>query len=323
MHVLNILLVSFVQTSSPSASFPSSDRTTEGLEITSNIQLGVSSTPDEEQPEDPRVSSSIPTRSPTTLGNDDATTKGEATTERPEILTVTLLNEPTTEDLMQYSSGKSTERSALEMQTSARTTEDYSTKAKILMKEETSQATGPTSIESYSTTSQNKLRLKATSEAPIERTSIPESTEGPSTKAIERLMVDKTSVTAEVLTSPAAATTESHSTKSVENPMHEVTSEPTKDETSQPQTMEGPSTTAMESMMLVTSSHTTDVKASQPVSTETYSTMSKNKPMLEATSESPIDKTSDTGTTEASSTKIVEGAMLETISGVTNGKTPE
>ena len=198
MHISNILLVSFVQTSSPSASFPSSDRTTEGLEITSNVRLGVSSTPDEEQPEDPRVSSSIPTRSPTTLGNADATTKGEATTENPEILTVTVLNEPTTEDLMQYSSGKSTERSALEMQTSERTTEDtsqqgttqdYSTKAEILMKEKTSQAAGPTStsIESYSTTSQNKLRLEATSEAPMEHTSVPESTEGPSTKNNHRV----------------------------------------------------------------------------------------------------------------------------------------
>ena len=309
------MLVSPAQTSSPSASFPSSDSTTEGL-----------TTPDGEQAKNSRDSSSILTRSPTTALNTAATTnvvpEVKVTTKNPETSTITVLTEPTTEDLMQYSSAKLTEKSVLEIRTSERTTgetlrpgttEGYSTEVETRIEERTTHAPGIVSTESYSTQSENKPRLPETSETLMEQTSMPESTESPFTMAIE----EKSSQAAKVQTTPAVGTTESHSTTSVEKSIFGTTHEPSH-ETSQSQTKEDPSTVAVEG--LITS---TGVKGSQPVSTEIYWTYSENKPMAEVTTISLSDMTSQRHTVESLSTEAGEIVRLEATSESTDTKTSQ
>ena len=324
MHALYVLLVSSVQTSSPSTSFLPSDSTNEGLDITSSASLGVSSTPDEEQPKQSNVSPSVFASSPTTGGNIDRTTNSEqeveTTTENPEILTMTVPNERTTDDLMKYSSVKSTEKSELEIKISERTTkatsssgitESYSTKVEILKEETTSQASRPDSTEIYTTLSENEQKLKTTLVQTIEQTSTAESIEDFSTKMIERVKGETTSPVADTSTSREGATTEGHTTKSEERLMPKTTSQIPIDEIS---------TKVIESAVPETSSQGTELKTTE---TDGHTTKSLQETMFRATSETPRDHKSLLPITEGLSTKDVERVILEVTSQTNDIKTSE
>ena len=321
MHALYVLLVSSVQTSSPSTSSPSSDSETKGLEITSNVPLGVSSTPDEEQPKHSNVSRSVLASSPTTVGRTtNSEHEVEMTTENPEILTMTVQNTRTTEGLRKYSSAKSTEKSELEIKISERTTEvrspsgtteSYSTKEEILKKETTSQASRPASTESYSTSLENKPELETTPVPTMEQTSTAESAEDFTTKTIERVKGETNSPAADTSTTREAVTTGGHTTNSEEKIMLETTSQIPIDKTS---------TKVMESATLETSSQTTNIKTTD---TDSHSTDSFEETMFRVTSETPPAHTSRRPTTEGISTKDVERVNLEVTSHATDTKTSE
>ena len=197
------------------------------------------------------------------------------------------------------------------------------------------------SIETYSTTSKEKLMTTVTPEPVMEQTAVSELLTNPSTKAVERVMFETSSAE---LNPFEIVSTEGQSTTSEYEPMFELTTperlmEEISDATdaadrsattglyqterSQGTSTEGhrilyteatiPGTTSGSSidktMLSMTSSKTTEMATSDTDLTQSYSTKPEHKPFFELTTpENLIDESSQLVTMESSSTKAVESA---------------
>ena len=174
--------------------------------------------------------------------------------------------------------------------------------------ETSSQATNikTTDTDSHSTHSFEETMFRATSKTPRDQTSQRPTTEGLSTKDVERVNLQVTSHATDTKTSEPTETGIYPGTSAAKSVL-ETTPEPQVVKTFQPGTTDNPSDTTD------TTYPATHLKTSRPAESETYSTRSKEISIPEKTSESPISHTSHQELTEGPPHKAVSTDTYSTI----------